>query len=96
MRLHVEKRSERLWYLRQHMSLPLSHDLIADRYPDFTHRLGARSFHDLFGNDGEVFGIDFNGNFHSSGLRGLGLESSCRNHSTLAAAANNLPHTRLH
>jgi len=67
------------------MSLHLSRDLIADRHPDFAHRLGACSFHDLFGNDGEVFGIDFNGDFHSSGLRGLGLDIPLRNYSTLAA-----------
>src|SRR5208337_5084664 len=74
------------------MGLHLSRDLIADRHPDLAHRLGSCSFHDLFGNDGEVFRIDFNGDFHSAGLGVLGLDIPCRSYSTLAA--NNLPHPR--
>jgi hypothetical protein len=63
LRFHVEKRPESFRHLRQHLGLHLSRDLIADRHPDFAHRLGARSLHDLFGDDGEVFRTDFNGDF---------------------------------
>jgi hypothetical protein len=60
----------------------LCHDLIADRYPDFAHRLGACSFHELFCNDGEVFGtvledkLTFLLGLRKDGLRAASIEGS--------------------
>jgi hypothetical protein len=69
-RLRLEKRSEGIWHLRQHLGMNLPSDPIADRHPNSADRFGSRRLHYLFRNGGKVFGRHFNCDFHGSGTNG--------------------------